>query len=146
MSDGTERASWVQAALLDDPAFLRGIVERTLQTILEEELSAHLGAERYERSEGRRGYRNGHKPRMLTTRVGTLELLVPQDRDGTFSTELFGRYPRRGPRGCPGLGVGADGDVCPEGLHPQGGRSDRAAVWDALLQEPGVGLGRAAGQ
>ena len=94
MTDGTESASWVQAALVDDPDFLREIVERTLQTILEEEMSAHLGAERYERSDGRRGYRNGSKPRTLTTRVGTLELLVPQDRDGTFSTELFSRYQR----------------------------------------------------
>jgi putative transposase len=94
MSDGTERVAWVQAALLDDPDFLRGLVERTLQTLLEEELTTHLGAERYERTDGRRGYRNGHKPRTLTTRVGTLELLVPQDRDGTFSTELFSRYQR----------------------------------------------------
>lgn len=94
MTDGTERANWMQAALVDDPEFLRGIVERTLQTLLEEEMSAHLGAERYERTGERRGYRNGTKPRTLTTRVGTLELLVPQDRDGTFSTELFGRYQR----------------------------------------------------
>ena len=28
------------------------------------------------------GYRNGYKPRRLNTRVGTLELLIPQDRDG----------------------------------------------------------------
>jgi transposase-like protein len=94
MTDGTDRASWVQAALVDDPDFLREIVERTLQTILEEELTAHLGAARYERSGERRGYRNGTKPRTLTTRVGTLSLAVPQDRDGTFSTELFSRYQR----------------------------------------------------
>jgi transposase-like protein len=94
MTDSTERAGWAQATLLDDPDFLREIVERTLQLIVEEEMSAHLGAERYERTEGRRGYRNGTKPRTLSTRVGTLELLVPQDRDGAFSTELFSRYQR----------------------------------------------------
>lgn len=94
MADGTSRTELVQAALLDDPAFLRELVERTLQAILEEELTAHLGAERYERTDGRRGYRNGSKPRTLTTRVGTLELQVPQDRDGTFSTDLFSRYQR----------------------------------------------------
>jgi transposase-like protein len=94
MTDGTERPSWVQAALLDDPNFLRGIVERTLQAILEEEMTAHLGAARYERTGERRGYRNGYKPRTLTTRVGRLELAVAQDRDGTFSTELFARYQR----------------------------------------------------
>jgi transposase-like protein len=92
--DGRELVATAQAALLDDPAFLRELVERTLQAILEAEMEAHLGAERYERSERRTGYRNGSKPRTLHTRVGTLELRVPQDRDGTFSTELFARYQR----------------------------------------------------
>jgi putative transposase len=92
--NGSGLAGLAQAILLDDPAFLRGIVERALQAILEEEMTAHLGAARYERAEGRTGYRNGHKPRTLTTRVGTLQLRVPQDRDGTFSTELFARYRR----------------------------------------------------
>jgi transposase-like protein len=57
-------------------------------------MSAHIGAEAYERSEGRTGYRSGHKLRVFTTRVGDLELLVPQDRDGTFSTVLFERFQR----------------------------------------------------
>lgn len=92
--NGSDRAGLVQAVLLDDPGFLRGIVEGALQAILEEELTAHLGAARYERGAGRTGYRNGTKPRTLTTRVGTLQLRVPQDRDGTFSTELFARYQR----------------------------------------------------
>ena len=93
-ANGSERGTLGQALLLDDPAFLRGIVERTLQAVLEEEMTAHLGAGRYERGAGRSGYRNGTKPRTLTTRVGVLELRVPQDRDGTFSTELFARYQR----------------------------------------------------
>ena len=91
--DGRGEAGLAQA-LVDDPEFLRGLVERAVQAILEAEMTAHLGAARYERGEGRTGYRNGTKPRTLTTRVGTLELAVPQDRDGTFSTELFARYQR----------------------------------------------------
>lgn len=94
MLDSTNRVELAQAGLVDQPDFLRTLVERTLQAILEEEMSAHLGADRYERTGERRGYRNGAKPRTLTTRVGTLELLVPQDRDGTFSSELFSRYQR----------------------------------------------------
>lgn len=94
MLDGTNRTERTQVALLDDSAFLREIVERTVQAILEAEMAVHLGAERYERTDERRGYRNGFKPRRLTTRVGTLELQLPQDRDGTFSTELFHRYQR----------------------------------------------------
>ena len=92
--NGTEFAGVAQAVLLDDPDFLRGIVERALQAVLEAEMTAHLGAARYERGEGRTGHRNGYRPRTLTTRVGTLTLRVPQDRDGTFSTEFFARYQR----------------------------------------------------
>ena len=92
--NGSERVGLAQAILLDDPDFLRGIVDRAVQAILDEEMTAHLGAARYERGEGRTGYRNGSKPRTLKTRVGTLSLRVPQDRDGTFSTEVFARYQR----------------------------------------------------
>jgi len=84
----------VQEVLLDDPSFLREIVERVLQEMLEAQMTQHIGAAPYERTERRTGQRNGHKPRMLRTRVGTLNLLVPQDREGTFSTRLFCRYQR----------------------------------------------------
>ncbi len=93
MRNGSDLGTRPQS-VIDDPEFLRGLVERTVQAILDAEMSAHLGAERYERGEERRGYRNGTKPRTLVTRVGTLQLAVPQDRDGTFSTELFARYQR----------------------------------------------------
>ena len=92
-SHGTDGESLTQA-LLDDSDFLRQIVERTLQQVLEAEMTAHVGAERYERTDTRTGHRNGYRPRTLHTRVGTLTLLVPQDREGTFSTALFARYQR----------------------------------------------------
>src|SRR5215213_1539269 len=79
-------AQLVQEVLLDDPSSLREIVERVMQQILEAEMTEHLGAAPYERVEGRTRQRNGYKPRALRTRVGTLNLLVPQDREGTFST------------------------------------------------------------
>src|SRR5919112_5886217 len=84
----------VQEVLLDDPSFLREIVERVVQQILQTEMTEHLGAAPYERVEGRTGQRNGYKPKALRTRVGTLNLLVPQDREGTFSTRMFSRYQR----------------------------------------------------
>ncbi len=87
-------AESVQGALLDDPSFLHEIVGRVVQELLEAEMTEHIGAAPYERVEGRTGHRNGHKPRTLRTRVGTLNLLVPQDREGTFSTKLFARYQR----------------------------------------------------
>lgn len=84
----------VQGILLDDPAFLKEIVERVLQELLEAEMTEHIGAAPYERTENRKGQRNGYKPRTLRTRVGTLNLAVPQDREGVFSTRLFARYQR----------------------------------------------------
>ena len=83
-----------QEVLLDDPDFLREIAQRVIQEILEAEMTEHIGAALHERTDARKGHRNGHKPRTLRTRVGTLNLLVPQDREGTFSTRLFSRYQR----------------------------------------------------
>ncbi|MDP8926473.1 MAG: IS256 family transposase [Actinomycetota bacterium] len=83
-----------QGVLLDAPGFLREVVERVLQEMLEAQMTEHVGATPYERTEKRTGHRNGYKPRTLRTRVGTLNLLVPQDREGTFSTRLFARYQR----------------------------------------------------
>ena len=93
-NDGTVPMSLAQAQLINEPDFLRHLVEDALQTILETEMTTHLAAQSYERTSERRGYRNGYKPRQLQTRVGTLDLLVPQDREGTFSTDLFARYQR----------------------------------------------------
>ena len=87
-------AKLVQEVLLDDSGFLREIVERVVQQLLEAEMSEHIGAAPYERTHKRTGQRNGYKPRTLRSRVGTLNLLVPQDREGTFCTRLFARYQR----------------------------------------------------
>jgi transposase-like protein len=73
---------------------MRRLVERVVQEVLETESTRFLEAEPYERTRERRGYRHGYKPRLLKTRVGTLELLVPKDREGQFQTELFERYQR----------------------------------------------------
>src|SRR5687768_16724798 len=83
-----------QGVLLDDPSFLKEIVERLIQELLEAEMTEHIGAAPYERTQKRTGQRNGHKPRTLRRRVCTLNLLVPQDREGRFSTRLFARYQR----------------------------------------------------
>jgi transposase-like protein len=73
---------------------LRSLLEQVLNQVLEAQVSEQLGATRYERTEERQGYRNGVRPRRLTTRVGPLTLRVPQVREGEFSTELFARYQR----------------------------------------------------
>jgi putative transposase len=76
------------------PDGLREIVRAVMQEMLEAEMTDALGAEKGERTAARLGYRSGYYTRTLVTRVGKLELRVPQDRDGRFSTELFERYQR----------------------------------------------------
>jgi putative transposase len=75
--------------LLERPKALAQVVEAAIQQVLEAQMSEHRGADRYERSEDRAGYRNGYRERQLYTRVGTITLRVPQTREGGFSSEIF---------------------------------------------------------
>lgn len=84
----------IQELVAQDADLLRQIVRETMQAMLEAEMDEALGAGKGERTEGRLGYRSGYYGRTLITRVGKLELRVPQDRQGRFSTELFERYQR----------------------------------------------------
>src|SRR3954468_8244569 len=74
----------VKALLAEDEEFLRALVRTALQEVLEAEMTEVLGAEKGERAVGRQGYRSGYYGRTLITRVGKLELRVPQDRAGRF--------------------------------------------------------------
>ena len=74
--------------------FLRKLVQEVVQQVLEAEMEEALGAGKSERTAGRTGYRSGYYGRTLMTRVGKLELRVPQDRQGRFRTEVFERYQR----------------------------------------------------
>jgi len=84
----------VEAVAAQDPDFLRSLLQPIVQGLLEAQMDECVGAKRYERNGERLGYRSGYYNRNLVTRVGTLELRVPQDRDGRFSTEIFERYQR----------------------------------------------------
>jgi len=70
------------------------LLESVLNQVLEAQVTEQVGADRYERTDDRQSYRNGSRPRSLSTRVGTITLKVPRLRDGSFSTELFARYQR----------------------------------------------------
>ncbi len=76
-----------------DNAFAK-LLESILNQVLNAQVSEQIGADRYERSDERLGYRNGFRMRSMTTRVGTIELQVPRLRDGNFSTTLFRQYQR----------------------------------------------------
>ena len=84
----------LKQALTEDLDFLRPMVEMVLQEVLEAEMEECVGAGKGERTVTRRGYRSGYYTRSLVTRVGRIELRVPQDRQGRFSTEVFERYQR----------------------------------------------------
>lgn len=84
----------VKDLFMQNKDMLKELLQNSVQEILEAQMSDLLNAESYERTDGRRGYRAGYYRRRLNTRVGMIELRVPQDRDGQFSTEVFGRYQR----------------------------------------------------
>ena len=84
----------LKGRLARDEDFVRAAVEALVQAALAAEMSEAIGAAKGERTETRLSYRSGYYSRSLITRVGTLELRVPQDRMGRFSTELFERYRR----------------------------------------------------
>jgi transposase-like protein len=73
---------------------LSELVSAVINQILEAQVKEHLQAEPYERCEERQGHRNRYRERQITTRIGTLSLMVPRVRDGSFSPELFARYQR----------------------------------------------------
>ena len=82
------------SSLMTESTGFAQLIGSVLNQVLEAQATEQIGAERYERSAERGGYRNGVRPRVLYTRVGPVTLLVPQFRDGAFSTEIFGRYQR----------------------------------------------------
>ena len=92
--DVTQAVSGIKQLLGEDEAFLREGLRGYLQEVLESEMTALLGASKGERVATRVGYRSGYSERSLVTRVGALELRVPQDRNGCFSTSVFERYQR----------------------------------------------------
>ena len=96
MTKGEGRAEVIdlKGLLARHDDFVRAAVEALVQAALEAEMTEAIGAEKGERSETRISYRSGYYGRSLITGVGTLELRVPQDRLGRFSTELFERYQR----------------------------------------------------
>ena len=80
--------------LLQSDQGLAALLGPILNQVLDAEMTEHLRAAPHEQTDRRQGYRNGSYTRQLTTRVGTLDLEVPRDREGTFQTALFDRYQR----------------------------------------------------
>jgi putative transposase len=84
----------VEAVVAGDRDLMKALMKEALQEVLEGEMTEFLGASPGERTDSRNGYRAGYYGRGLVTRIGKLELRVPRDRQGEFSTALFERYAR----------------------------------------------------
>ena len=82
---------------LDDFFGKQGILARlfasTIEQMLEAELSAHLGYERYA-AEGRNSANghNGKRTRNLRTSAGDTTITVPRDRNGSFQPPVLEPY------------------------------------------------------
>ena len=102
MREGITTEAEVVRFRQDIRAKLRARVQAAIEVVLEEELEEALGCRSHERTEARRGYRNGAENRLVTTEYGPRKLRVPRGRlhgeDGTtaeFRSEALPRYARR---------------------------------------------------
>ena len=82
----------LEALVAQDRDLLKSLAKEALEQVMQAEMADFLGAAAGERTEQRRGYRSGYYNRGLITRIGKIELRVPRDRNGEFSTALFERF------------------------------------------------------
>ena len=76
----------------------RNQLEQTVNTLLQEELSAVLGYQPYERNDSSAhgdNARNGSYQRTIDTEFGPINITVPRDRKNKFRNALFEPYSRR---------------------------------------------------
>lgn len=81
--------------VFSNPHGVKRLLEYLLEQAMKVEVTEHLAAGPHQRTDQRRGYRNGHKPRVLKTRVGQLELNVPQVRAcEPYTPSMFSKWQR----------------------------------------------------
>ena len=72
-----------------DVDFLKEALNVLVHSLMEAEVAAQIGAERYERNTERTNQRNGYRQREWDTRVGTLNLSIPKLRKGSYFPSLL---------------------------------------------------------
>ena len=85
----------VAASVVDETTrtVFRDLLTAALQDLIEAELTERIGAAPHERTDARTGQRNGHRPRLLSTPAGDVQLGIPKTRTGSFFPSLL--EPRR---------------------------------------------------
>lgn len=68
---------------------------KVIQSMLEEEITEHLGHNKYEYSkENKENYRNGSSKKKVKSNLGELEIEIPRDRKGDFEPRIVPKYSR----------------------------------------------------
>ena len=93
LSDSATAQLWETFRAGGGAGLIREAVELVLQELIEAEAAEAIGAGRYERSDTRVTERNGHRPRLLATQAGDVELKIPKLRRGSFFPSML--EPRR---------------------------------------------------
>ena len=65
----------------------KNILKEVIQTASQEELTAHLGYDKYQESDIK-NYRNGYNDKTLKSKYGNIKVSIPRDRNGTFEPKL----------------------------------------------------------
>jgi hypothetical protein len=127
--DDRSASAAIKALFTESPDGLRAVIRAVLQEVLEAEMDEALGAAKGERTPERLGYRSGYYNRTLITRVGKLELRVPQGSAGAVLHRVVRALSAL--RAC--LGGYAGRDVCAGCLDTEGQGHHRGAVRSRLL-------------
>jgi transposase-like protein len=90
--DLSELLAAVQAGEMTDTVRLS--LAWVLQQLIEAELTATIGAAPGQRSESRTAQRNGHRPKLVTTAAGDVEVGIPKLRSGSFFPSILERRRR----------------------------------------------------
>ena len=76
-----------------DVDFMRELIALILNKLMEAEVTAKIGADKYESTEERNNQRNGARIRLYNIRLGTIDLKIPKLREETYFPSFL--EPRR---------------------------------------------------
>ncbi len=90
----TSQTDILQALIDGNGSDLLEILRLLLNSAMVLERTQHLNATQYQRTTERTGYANGYKPKQYNTRLGSIDLAVPQTRDCDFYPSVIERGQR----------------------------------------------------